>query len=67
MKPNQTDQVARYLERNGEISPMQALNRLGIYRLAARIMELRDDGYPIETRRENGRTVYVLTEEPRYE
>ncbi len=31
------------------ITPMEALHDLGIYRLGARIKELRDDGYSIRT------------------
>lgn len=47
MKPA-TAQVLRYLERNGSITPMQALNELGCYRLGARIWELRHlHGYTI--------------------
>lgn len=48
MKPA-TMQVLRYLERNGSITPMQALNELNVYRLGARVWELRAAGYPIET------------------
>lgn len=33
------------------IGPMEALNELGVYRLASRINELRKEGYEIETMR----------------
>jgi hypothetical protein len=48
MKPATRD-VLTYLQRHGSITPMQALNELGCYRLGARIWELRDAGYPIDT------------------
>lgn len=48
MKPA-TAQVLHYLQQHGSITPMQALNELGCYRLGARIWELRDAGYPIDT------------------
>lgn len=35
--------LAQYLEKNGAITPMQALSELGIYRLGARVFELRHD------------------------
>lgn len=43
------DTVARHLRSRGEITPMQALVTYGIYRLAARIHDLRNEGWPIET------------------
>ena len=35
--------LAQYLEKNSAITPMQALSELGIYRLGARVFELRHD------------------------
>jgi hypothetical protein len=40
MKP-QTKAVARYLMRHGSITPKQAMDELGVWRLGARIYELR--------------------------
>ncbi|HEY4357979.1 MAG TPA: helix-turn-helix domain-containing protein [Acidobacteriaceae bacterium] len=37
----QTQQVADHLKRHNAITPMEALRRYGIFRLAARINELR--------------------------
>jgi hypothetical protein len=71
----QCERVEDYLERHGEIDPMTALNELGIYRLGARIFELRHGGIPIETRHERVRTRdggtavvarYVLLRRPKY-
>lgn len=43
--------LARYLEEHKSITPLEALNELGIYRLSARIADLRGDGYVITTER----------------
>jgi hypothetical protein len=42
MKP-QTKAVARYLMRHGSITPRQAMDELGIYRLSSRVHELRTE------------------------
>lgn len=47
---NQTDRVLAYLKRRGKINPLQALEKLGVFRLAARIADLRRIGYAIERR-----------------
>lgn len=46
----QNDRVLAYLERHGSINAMQALSELGIYRLAARIADLKNAGHAIESR-----------------
>lgn len=40
------------------ITPLQALNRFGIFRLSARVLEMRNEGYDIETKmvEQNGKT-----------
>ena len=38
-----------YMEEHGSITPMEALDSFGCYRLGARIWDLRHDGYDIET------------------
>lgn len=60
--PTQCYAVLDYLLRNGCIDPMTALRDLGIYRLAARIYDLRAAGYPIDTEqtRHPSRTTYRL-------
>lgn len=40
----QAKAVAEYILKNGSISPLEAFGVLGVYRLAARIHELRIDG-----------------------
>ena len=50
MKTESQNKVLRkHLESGKSISPLQALNRFGIYRLAARIRNLKDDGMNIST------------------
>lgn len=43
------DKLLDWFTRRESITPMEALSDLGIYRLGARIKELRDDGYSIRT------------------
>ena len=43
-KPTQCEKVKEYLKEFGSITQMQALNDLGIMRLASRISELRERG-----------------------
>jgi hypothetical protein len=42
-------EVLKFLKENGSITPMEALSKIGCYRLAPRIFELRDQGHKIET------------------
>jgi len=59
----QTDLIFEHLQRHGSITPMEALREYGVYRLAARVNELRADGCAIQTemveRRSRGRVVKV--------
>jgi uncharacterized DUF497 family protein len=48
---NQLDKVFRYLKRHKTITPREALMDLGVYRLAAVIFTLREDGCSITTER----------------
>jgi hypothetical protein len=52
---NQTERLLRRLE-SGPISPLEALRELGIYRLAARVKDLRAAGHAVETRMVEVRT-----------
>ena len=45
----QTEMIRAHLESGREITPMDALQQYGCFRLAARIKDLRDAGMPIET------------------
>lgn len=40
----QTDVILQHLEKYGSITPLEALNRYGIMRLASRISDLKKDG-----------------------
>ena len=48
MKPSQKDLIRRHLAQK-PISPLEALEEYGCFRLAARIADLREDGHNIET------------------
>lgn len=45
----QSQRIRDYLENGGELTPIDALNRFGCLRLAARINDLRRDGLSIDT------------------
>lgn len=45
---NQAEQVLRHLKRRS-ITSIEAINKYGITRLAARVYELRERGYKIES------------------
>ena len=44
---SQTMQVLAYLKTGKSLTPLQALRRWGIFRLAARVCDLRDGGYDV--------------------
>jgi hypothetical protein len=54
----QTEMIHAHLRKGKSITPMDALRKFGCFRLAARIMELRNDGARIITvkERKNGKT-----------
>ena len=47
MKPTQCDLILNYMKQFGSINPLQALQDIGCFRLAARISDLREKGYSI--------------------
>ena len=47
----QREQIREHLETRGSITPIDALNAYGCYRLGARIHELRKEGVAIATDR----------------
>ena len=66
MKGNsQADRLLNYLQTHAGITPDVAYTKLGIYRLSARVFDLRDKGYKILTTmipvksKFNGEEVYV--------
>jgi hypothetical protein len=49
-KRSQCDMILDHLQKGYSITPMEALNRFGCFRLGARIYDLRRQGYLIEDR-----------------
>jgi hypothetical protein len=49
-KPTQAERVLEYIEEFGSISQLEALQHLGVMRLASRISELKKQGYPITSK-----------------
>lgn len=47
----QCERLLSWLETGKTIDPMGALRELGIYRLAARVRDLREAGHPIDMKR----------------
>lgn len=45
---NQTDAIYSYMKKYGSIEPIQALRDLGVFRLAARINDLRRKGVRVK-------------------
>ncbi len=60
---SQNKKLLSYLKDNGSIDPMQSLNELGIYRLSARIYDLRLQGHLIETQSGLRHAIYRLKKE----
>jgi hypothetical protein len=61
---SQNAAIARYLKEGGRLTPLQALELFGSFRLAARIDDLRKKGMDIQTtiirvRNEKGRLVRI--------
>ena len=50
--------IVKYMMDFGSITPVQAMQDLGVMRLAARISDLEKDGWNIEHDRETGRNRY---------
>lgn len=60
MKQKHSVQILEHLKRHRSITPMDALNLFGCYRLAARIYDLRDAGHEIVTDTSRGFATYRL-------
>lgn len=64
----QRNNILEYMITNGSITPLEALEKFGCFRLGARIFELRMAGYIIDTEKERkyGKRYarYVLKEIP---
>ena len=48
-RANQCNDILRHIRKHGSINPMVALNKYGCMRLAARVCDLRKQGFPIES------------------
>ena len=59
---SQKAQVLQALQAGLKLTPLDALTYFGCFRLAARIAELRSEGYPIDTSKTDGFAVYTLVE-----
>lgn len=46
---SQCDDILHHMQAKGPITPIEALNDYGCFRLAARIKDLREAGHDIET------------------
>ena len=58
VKESQCKRIATYLKNGGRLTPIDALNMFGCFRLSARIADLRNGGMKIVTKyvTENGKT-----------
>ena len=46
---NTNERILEYLQKGNSITPIEALDKFGCFRLSTRIWELKKDGYDIET------------------
>lgn len=51
-KPTQNERIIKYIEKFGSITQLEALQDLGVMRLASRISDLKRLGYPITSKTE---------------
>ena len=58
MKATQCDKVLQYMREFGSITQLQALQDIGCMRLASRITDLRQQGYPIGRRIKTAKNRY---------
>jgi hypothetical protein len=49
MKASQSDKILKHLKTGAPLTPIDALTKFGCFRLAARIKDLREIGYRINT------------------
>ena len=58
METNQKEKIIKYLKKHKSITPVDAMFDLGIMRLAARMSDLKKDGYNIQMEMETGKNRY---------
>lgn len=51
-RPTQNERIIKYIEVFGSITQFEAMNVLGVMRLASRISDLKRQGYPITSKTE---------------
>lgn len=51
-KPNQNERILAYIKKHGSITQFEAMNQLGVMRLASRVSDMRSKGIPIASRLE---------------
>ena len=51
MKDSQNKRLLEHLQKGNKVTPLNAWSMLGIYRLSARVFDLRDSGHEIKTKR----------------
>lgn len=61
MKKTQAERVLSYIEENGSITQIDALQDIGVMRLASRISDLKKMGYPITSEIEAVKNRYEET------
>ena len=54
----QCERIIRHLNDHGSINPAEAMEQYGIYRLSARIADLKAQGYNITSKIEKGKNRY---------
>ena len=57
-KPKQNDRIIQYINEFGSITQLEALQELGVMRLASRISDLKKLGYPIISKTEKVKNKY---------
>lgn len=57
----QTERILQYMQENGAITPMDAMDAFGCMRLGARIYDLKKEGYVIVKRMVTGKNRYGET------
>lgn len=57
-RPTQANRVIEYMKLFGSITQMQAMNDIGVMRLASRISELKTQGYQIKSNFETVKNRY---------
>lgn len=54
----QRERIVRYLKDNGSITALEAVRELGVLQLSARLVELENEGYVFDKKREHSKNRY---------